>query len=60
MAIIDVYDALTSDRVYKKALAHWEALETISGERAMHFDPIITDVFLTLGDQIQEISRQLR
>ena len=60
MAIIDVYDALTSDRVYKKAITHEQALEIIRQERGRHFDPVITDVFISLGDRIRETSRQWR
>lgn len=60
MAIIDVYDALTSDRVYKKAISHEQALEIIQEERGRHFDPIITDEFISLSEQIRETSRQWR
>lgn len=60
MAIIDVYDALTSDRIYKRAIAHPKALEIIRGERSMHFDPVITDVFLSLDREIREISSTMR
>lgn len=45
-AICDVYDAVTSDRVYKKAWSHQEAVDLILKGRGSHFDPVITDVFL--------------
>lgn len=41
MAVADVYDALVSDRVYKKAMPREQALETIYGESGTHFDPDI-------------------
>jgi putative two-component system response regulator len=47
MAIVDVYDALISERPYKKAFPHKKAIEIIHGAKGSHFDPLITDVFLT-------------
>ncbi len=46
VALADVYDALTSRRVYKDAYPHEQAREVIVGERERHFDPIIVDAFL--------------
>lgn len=41
MAVADVYDALISDRVYKKAIPSRDALEIIYSEAGTHFDPDI-------------------
>ena len=41
MAVADVYDALISDRVYKKAIPREDALEIIYSESGTHFDPDI-------------------
>ena len=41
MAVADVYDALVSDRVYKKAIPKEEALKIIYSESGTHFDPDI-------------------
>jgi putative two-component system response regulator len=60
MAILDVYDALTSDRVYKKAISHEAALQIIKEEQGKHFDPVITDAFLSVEGEIQKVSRQWR
>ena len=46
-AIADVFDALTSDRVYRKAFPLTEALEIMRRERGRHFDPELLDLFLT-------------
>ena len=46
MAIADVYDALISERCYKKALPVGEALEIIRDESGSHFDPKLAEVFL--------------
>jgi len=46
-AIVDVFDALTSDRPYRKAWTKEEAIEYIKGQKGKHFDPHIADVFLS-------------
>ena len=51
MAIADVYDALVSDRPYKKALSHEEAVRIIIEEKGTHFDPVLVDVFEQVADQ---------
>jgi len=51
MAIVDVYDALVSDRPYKKAFSHEKAVEIIKDDAGKHFDPKIADVFLDIKDK---------
>lgn len=46
VALADVYDALTSDRIYKKAYTHQKAKEILLAERGRHFDPDVVDAFL--------------
>jgi HD-GYP domain-containing protein (c-di-GMP phosphodiesterase class II) len=45
MAIVDVYDALTNDRPYKKAFSHEESIEIIKKGTGTHFDPVLEDIF---------------
>jgi len=52
MAIVDVYDALTSKRVYKDAFTPERAFEIIMKENGEHFDPQIVDVFCDIWNQI--------
>ena len=52
MAIVDVYDALTSERPYKKAFTNEEAMRIIMDEAGKHFDPHIADVFYEIREQI--------
>jgi putative two-component system response regulator len=52
MAIIDVYDALVSERPYKKAFTHEEAIGIIMKESGIHFDPLITKVFYEISERI--------
>lgn len=56
MAVADVYDALTSKRVYKEALLHSEAVQVIREGRGSHFDPLLTDTFLVVADRFAELS----
>ena len=58
MAVADVYDALSSKRVYKPALPHDEALGIILKSRGTHFDPAVVDAFVSIQDEFQEISRR--
>jgi putative two-component system response regulator len=46
MALADVYDALVSERPYKKTLSHTEAIKIIQNAKRIQFDPILTDVFV--------------
>jgi putative two-component system response regulator len=46
MALADIYDALTSERSYKKALSHAEAKSLILVERGKQLDPRVIDAFL--------------
>jgi putative two-component system response regulator len=56
MAIADVYDALVSDRPYKKAFTHEEAVKIITDGKGKHFDPILTSLFLDASDKFKEIA----
>ena len=46
MAVADVYDALVSERVYKKAFSKEEALDIIKKDAGKHFDPDVAESFL--------------
>lgn len=45
-AITDVFDALGSDRCYKKAWDLDKIINLFKEERGHHFDPVLTDLFL--------------
>lgn len=45
-AVVDVFDALTSERPYKKAMPFAEALSIIERDSGQHFDPRIVTVFM--------------
>jgi HD-GYP domain-containing protein (c-di-GMP phosphodiesterase class II) len=56
MAIADVYDALTSKRVYKEAYSHDQAVSIIKEGRGTQFDPRVVEAFLSVERDFHEIS----
>jgi response regulator RpfG family c-di-GMP phosphodiesterase len=59
MSLADVYDALTTSRVYKKAWTHAEASAYIVGLKGSKFDPAIVDAFEREASGFQAIARDL-
>ncbi len=47
-ALVDVWDALTSDRPYRPAWSKQKALEYIREQAGKHFDPLVVDLFLSV------------
>jgi putative two-component system response regulator len=60
MSLADVYDALTCERVYKRAMTHEEAKAIIVAGRGRHFDPGVVDAFLRRERDFDEIAIALR
>lgn len=56
MAIPDVYDALISERAYKRAFSHEETLEIILSGMGTHFDPNLAEAFSEVADEFREIA----
>lgn len=59
VALADMYDAVTSQRVYKGAMGHEEACGLILSERGTHFDPAVVDTFERIEDRFNEIRATL-
>lgn len=55
VAVADVFDALTSDRPYRRAYALPEALEMMNAERGTQFDPEVLDALLASMDDLAAI-----
>lgn len=53
-AIADVFDALTSDRVYRRTLPRSQALARVRAQRGRHFNPEIVDAFLEAIEGAEE------
>ncbi len=58
MALADVYDALVSERVYKRAMGPIEARRLILAERGRQFDPDVVDAFLDNAGEFERIARE--
>jgi putative two-component system response regulator len=58
-AVADVFDALTSDRVYRPAFPTGSAVEMMRAERGTHFDPELLDAFLAALGEVEAIRRAL-
>lgn len=57
VAITDVFDALTSQRVYKAAWSMEKALDYIKEQREKQFDPDVVDAFLNVTEKIIQIKQ---
>jgi putative two-component system response regulator len=57
MAIADVYDALTSERPYKKAFSHEEAIGIIVKGKGTHFDPALAGLFEEAAEKFRREPR---
>ncbi len=60
VAVADVFDALTSERPYKKAWSVDEALEFLYENQGSHFDPQLVDLFLNSMDEVLRIRKRHR
>jgi putative two-component system response regulator len=60
MAVADVYDALTTERPYKRALSHEESKTIMKEGCGSHFDPVVFDAFRNVEHQFNEIAEMNR
>jgi CHASE2 domain-containing sensor protein len=60
MALVDVYDAVTSRRVYREPMTHEDAVAFIVAGRGTHFDPSVVDAFLKVARDVERLSRPAR
>jgi len=54
VAILDVYDALVHERVYRQAMSEEDALDIMAKDRGAHFDPRIFDAFFHIIPEIRK------
>ena len=52
MALVDVFDALVSQRYYKEPMSYDDAFKIIHDERGSHFDPHLSKIFISLKPEI--------
>jgi putative two-component system response regulator len=54
-SIVDVYDALVHDRIYRAAIPEVKALEIMEKDKGFHFDPDMFEIFLKVLPQLRDI-----
>ena len=59
MAIVDVYDALTTARCYRQPLTHDRAMELIVNGEGTHFDPAIVDAFVQSATRLRTVAHDI-
>lgn len=59
MAVADVFDALTTPRIYKGTWSFEAASDLIKGEKGRQFDPRVVDAFEAQEDQIRQILKMM-
>ncbi|MEA1892505.1 MAG: HD domain-containing protein [Campylobacterota bacterium] len=59
-AVADVFDALGSERVYKKAWRDEDIFKMLKEEKGKHFDPMLVDVFLNNIEEFKKIREQYK
>lgn len=60
MALADMYDALVTERPYKKAWTHEKALAEIMSKSGNHFDPAVVDAFIAEQEAFREVASNFR
>lgn len=56
VALVDVFDALTSSRPYKEAWSLEKAVDLIQSEKGEHFDPFLVECFIEILPEIKRIT----
>ena len=58
MAVVDVYDAMTTRRLYQTPTSNDEAVAHIVQSRGTHFDPAVVDAFVTVAPRLHVLSQE--
>jgi HD-GYP domain-containing protein (c-di-GMP phosphodiesterase class II) len=59
VSVADVYDALTSDRPYKRGWSNDESLAYLTAQKGSHFDPDCVDAFIAQFSKVSFIQHEL-
>ena len=60
VAVADVYDALTTSRVYKEAFSHEQSMQIIQESTGSHFDPYLVKAFVQIEPQVLDIKQKFQ
>ncbi|MDL2254624.1 HD domain-containing protein [Ruminococcaceae bacterium OttesenSCG-928-I18] len=58
MGVVDVYDALVTERVYKNAYRHETAINMIRKETHTHFDPVVVRSFMKTHERCRQVANE--
>ncbi len=58
VALVDVYDALSNDRVYRKAMQQDQVLSIMAEGKGRHFNPQLFDIFIEILPELREIRKE--
>jgi adenylate cyclase len=58
MAVVDVYDAILTRRLYQAPMSNDEAIAHIVRSRGTHFDPAVVDAFVKVAPQLHLLSQE--
>ena len=50
ITVVDAYDAMTSDRPYRRAMPHQSAIEEIRAGAGIQFDPVVVEKFMEMAE----------
>lgn len=57
LAVVDCFDALTSDRPYRRSLSDADAMEILMQRRGTMYDPLVVDTFAAVKDKLADADR---
>jgi putative two-component system response regulator len=58
MAVVDVYDAITTRTLYRPPMSYDEAIKFIVERKATHFDPAVVDAFIKVAPRFQMVNAE--
>lgn len=58
MAVVDVYDAITTRKLYQQPMSNDQAIEHIVQSRGSHFDPVVVDAFIKVAPTLYILSQE--
>ncbi len=56
LAVADTYDAMTSDRPYRKAMSHQAAITELKTQSALQLDPLMVEVFSRMVSKTEKLN----
>jgi putative two-component system response regulator len=58
IAVVDVYDAIITRKLYQTPMSNDEAIAHIVRSRGSHFDPTVVDAFVKVAPTLHQLSKE--